>query len=224
MAIYAWPITLRPSNATFWLEANTLRMESPLSRAAQTLIRPGARWVCRMDFNRRGHGVAPRLDALVAMLDGGAHEVALFDWRRPVPRGAAASTTTVDTFLSGDTFTDGGGFVSYASSPVMASAATRGAETLYTSGWENSAAVLLAGDYVGLNGRLYMVLEDVTSSGAGLATLRIRPRLHAGAAAGARPTLIRPTTRFRLAAQGVENPTEAGPLSSYSMTFVESLP
>lgn len=221
--LYAWPVTLRPSNATFWLEANTLRMESPISRASQTLVRFGARWVCRMDFARRGHTVAPRLDALVAMLDGGAHEVALFDWRRPLPRGAAASTTTVDTFLSGDTFTDGTGFVTFASSPVMASAAIRGAETLYTSGWENSTAVLLAGDYIGLNDRLYMVLEDVTSSGAGLATLRVRPHLRSDAAAGARITFVRPTTRFRLASQGVENSTEAGPLSSYSMTFVESL-
>lgn len=222
--VLAWPLDLRPSAASFYIEHNALRMESPLSKAQQTLIRPGARWVCRLDFNRRGTTLAPALDALIAEMDGGAQIVELFDWRRPVPRGTAATGATSSEFTDTTTFTDGTGFTEYASTPELASAADRGAEVLYSTGWDASADVLLAGDYIGLNGRVYQVVRDVTSDGSGDATLRIRPRLRAAVGAGARITFVRPTSPFRLAVNAVENPTEPGPFSTYSLTFVEALP
>lgn len=225
MTSFAWPVSLRPSGASFFLEQNTMRMESPLSRASQVLFRPGARWVCRLDFSRRGNDLAGRLDALIDALDGSAGVIALFDWRRPVPRGAAGVAASTSTFTDSATFTDGSVFTAYASAPVLSAAAVAGAELVHTTGWEISAAVLLAGDYVGIGGRLYRVVQDVVSTGSGNAAVRLRPRLRADAASGARVEFIRPTSPFRLVANDAgENRTEPGPFSTYSLTFAEALP
>ena len=45
MTEYAWPATLRPSRLSFYLQHNTLRFVSPVSRATQVLRRDGARWI-----------------------------------------------------------------------------------------------------------------------------------------------------------------------------------
>lgn len=224
MADIAWPPSIAPTTQAFFIEANTQFLQSPLSRASQVLARPGARWVCRMEFSNRGATIAPRIDALLYDIEGAAFEVTLFDFRRPYPRGAAATNSTATDFTDGYEFTDGTAFIGYASDPVLASAAAKNDETVYTSGWETSTAVLLTGDYVGIAGRLHMVLSDVTSDGSGLATLRLRPRLRADVGAGERVTFVRPLCRMRLTDNAVENRTQAGPLSSYSLSFVEALP
>ncbi len=42
MTEYAWPTTLRPSRLSFYLQHNTLRFVSPVTRATQVLRREGA--------------------------------------------------------------------------------------------------------------------------------------------------------------------------------------
>lgn len=224
MAVYGWPPDLRPSSMSFFLEANAATSVSPLSRAVQVLNRPGARWVCRMEFRNRDFRLAPRLDALLARLEGPVHEVAIFDFRRPLPRGTAGTAGAGTDFTDGTAFTDGTMFAEYTSDPVVAVAASANAEVVYTEGWATSEPVLMAGDYVGLGGRLHMVLDDVQSDGSGDATLRVRPRLRGALSPGTRVVFVRPTARFRLTENGIDNRSEPGPLSSYSLSFVESLP
>jgi len=224
MPVYAWPADIAPSSQSFYLEANSAVSISPLSRVVQVQSRPGTRWMCRMEFVRRDNRKAARIDAFLAQLDGAAARVALFDFRRPLPRGTAGTPGATTLFTDGFGFTDGTGFTEYASEPELALAAATNDETIYTTGWAVSETVLLAGDYIGLAGRLHMVLEDVRSDGSGDATLRLRPRLRGPASIGARVTFVRPTALFRLAENGIDNRAEAGPLSSYSLTFVEALP
>lgn len=42
MTEYAWPAVLRPSRLSFYLQHNTLRFVSPVTRATQVLRREGA--------------------------------------------------------------------------------------------------------------------------------------------------------------------------------------
>src|SRR5690606_12342811 len=140
---------------------------SPLSRAVQVLNRPGARWVCRMEFRNRDFRLASRLDALLARLEGPVHEVAIFDFRRPLPRGTAGTAGARTDFTDDTAFTDGTAFTEYTSDPMVAVAAAANTDLVYTEGWAVSETVLMAGDYVGLNGRLHMVLDDVRSDGSG---------------------------------------------------------
>lgn len=224
MTTYAWPADILPSRMSFFLESNTLQSVSPLSRASQVQLRQGDRWVCRMEFENLSARMAGRLDAFIAQLDGPGGQIALWDYRRPVPFGAAGQFTTT-LFSDGTRFTDGTGFADGASAPVMAAGAEAGAQSLPTSGWQAGATVLLAGDYIGVGDRLHMVLNDITSTAGGLATLRIRPRLRAAVAAGAVIQVVRPTTRFRLADNAqADNRTVPGTASSYALTLLESLP
>lgn len=224
MAVHGWPTDIRPSSMSFFLEANAAMSISPLSRAVQVLNRPGARWVCRMEFRNRDFRLAPRLDALLARLEGPVHEIALFDFRRPLPRGSAATVGAATNFTDDTGFTDGTAFTEYTSDPTVSVAAAANTDLVYTEGWAVSETVLMAGDYVGLGGTLHMVLDDVTSDGSGDATLRVRPRLRGALSPGARVVFVRPTARFRLTENGIDNRSEPGPLSSYALSFVESLP
>ena len=224
-----WPADLRPSTSSFYLEANTARNESPLSRATQVLVRPGARWRCDMTFDNRNRVTAARLDALLALLDGAGQEVRLFDFRRAVPRGAAALLTgdITTTFTDGTEFTDTFDFVDgrMGTAPVVLFLAGTGADAITTSGWAPREHALLTGDYIGINGNLYMVCQDARASAAGVVDLQLRPRLRTPVAASTTIITIQPTARFRLAdnSQG-GNRTQVGLFSSYSISLLESLP
>jgi hypothetical protein len=228
MAVYDWPLALRPSGTEFFIEPNTLRTESPLSRATQVLARPGARWVATLTFNQRQQSIAGPLDAFLAKLDGSEHEVRLFDWRRPLPRGIATArgSALITEFTDGFRFTDTTGFLDQPATPQTVSPAAQNADTVATGGWAvSTTGILLAGDYIGLGGRLYMVTADANSDSLGRATLSIRPRLRVAVPSGVAVVTTRPTARFRLVDnQQGRNSTVPGPWSTYNLSFVESLP
>ena len=70
-----------------------------------------------------------------------------------------------------------------ASGNPLVNGANQIGNTLITDGWTASiSGILLAGDYIQINNRLYKVLQDVTSDGSGNATLEIWPRLAASPA------------------------------------------
>ena len=50
MVEYAWPEALRPSRLSFYLQHNTTRFVSPVTRATQVMRREGARWVAEASF------------------------------------------------------------------------------------------------------------------------------------------------------------------------------
>ena len=229
MAVLIWPEDLAPSEMEFWHEANSLVSRSPLSQAVQVQVRGPGRWRARLTFTDRNRGIAARLDALLATLDGPAGEIALFDFRRPVPRGTAASYTGGPLPLAwpeGLSWPPGLAWAGFTppGSPQLAVAAARGDATLATLGWAPGEVVLRAGDYVGLGGQLHMVTADVTSTAASEATLSIRPRVRFAQPALTALGLDKPRAVFRLGAAGVANPTRPGPFSTYTIEIEESLP
>lgn len=232
MATYRWPADILPSSCRFFLEPNTAFSTSPLSRVTQAVWRPGARWVCQLEFRNRDSRLAPRIDALLNLLDGPLHLMRLWPFHRPVPRGAAGASAT-SRFTGPSVFTDGSRFralppgmdptVIAEAGGSLASAAQKGKDRFATGGWADGVVPLLAGDFIGLGWHLYQVMEDVAPVG-GSAYLRVRPRLRQDYADGTPLRLYHPTANFRLTDnQQAANPTAPGPLSSYALSWVEDL-
>ena len=66
MTEYAWPEALRPTRLTFYLQHNTTRFVSPVTRATQVLRREGARWVAQATFDPLDRVRAGVLEGLLA--------------------------------------------------------------------------------------------------------------------------------------------------------------
>jgi hypothetical protein len=75
MTEYARPPTLRPSRLSLYLQHNTLRFVSPVTRATQLARREGARWVAEASFEPLGHVQAGVMDGLLAALAGSTNTV-----------------------------------------------------------------------------------------------------------------------------------------------------
>jgi hypothetical protein len=107
MVEYAWPEALRPTRLTFYLQHNTTRFVSPITRQAQVLRREGARWVAQASFeplDRRRGGI---LEGLLAALAGSLNTVRVYDWRRefrsgdPRSQGQRLGSMASSSFVGG---------------------------------------------------------------------------------------------------------------------------
>ena len=101
-------------------------------------------------------------------------------------------------------------------------------QTLNTKNWDNtSTGVLLAGDYIQLQSRLYKILKDIDSDGSGLATLDIWPRLRESPADDTTLTTINCVGTFRLTSNAVSLASLSGhentPIYSISFSGIESI-
>ena len=225
----AWPADIRPSTSSFRLEANTVLNESPLSRAQQVLIRPGTRWRCDLTFNSRNISIAGRIDALLDLLNGSGARCCCSTSAGRFRSGAPISLTNpiTTTFDDGTIFDDGTRFVDAYSAevPTVSAAATKGSEFVSTQGWGNNEYIFRAGDYIGLGGYLYRIAADVQTDPVDIGVLQLRPLLRTDAAVGDVVTVVQPTCRFRLADNNQGgNITQPGMSSSYTISFLESLP
>ncbi len=228
MTEYPWPAALRPSQLSFYLQHNTLRFTSPITRAAQVMRREGARWVATASFDPLDRIRAGILDGLLAALAGSANTVRIHDWRRPFRTGDPRSQGDVPPgpygFSDSTLFTDGTGFVVGSGTPVLAAGAARGALALQTQGWWPNTIAMGAGDYIGLAGRLYIATEAVTSSGTGTALIPIAPPLRDAAAVTEPLLLSTPTVAMRLVSDDeAANPTRPGLFTSITINLEEAL-
>jgi hypothetical protein len=228
---FDWPEDFRPRECAFWLQATTTLLASPITSATQAIARPGARWTCEVSFDPVGGARSARLDALLARLEGPLNRVRLWDFRRPRPRGPAGSYGAVApggfAWTPGPSWGDGTAWrdAPQAAAPALRLAAARGATTLASWGWAANASPLLAGDYIGIAGRAYMVVEDAPAASAlGRAALRIMPGLRADAGVGTAIGTIRATSPFRLIDNDQPaNRARPGPFASYALRFIEDL-
>ncbi|PHK93830.1 hypothetical protein CR162_16285 [Pseudoroseomonas rhizosphaerae] len=228
MVEYAWPEALRPTRLTFYLQHNTTRFVSPVTRATQVMRREGARWVAEASFDPLSPTRAGLLEGLLAALAGSLNTVRIWDWRREYRTGDPRSQGQVPSgpysFSDATLFTDGTGLVVGSGTPALAAGAPRGALSIQTAGWWPGAVAVGAGDYLGLGGRLYMATEAVTASGAGTATIPIAPPLRTAAALAEPLVLSRPTVAMRLVSDDeAANPTRPGRFTSISLRLEEAL-
>lgn len=147
MPLLDWPADLVPSKATWGLQSNTETFTSPLNRSVQTVERPGARWKVSLEFPPMEANQTARLQAFLASLGGMAGRFTLWPHGRP---GTSPYAPLVNGFMSNF-------------------------KELPTTSWPSNALVLRAGDYLAVGGELKIVTADVTSNGAGQATVPVAP-------------------------------------------------
>lgn len=137
-----WPVDIPVERATWGLRSNTQMFTSPLSGAQQVLELPGAKWVATLEIPPLEPAEIRALLALLVSLRGQANTVDLWDHSQPTPRGVASGAPYASTAATGS--------------------------TLPTGGWTaNQAGILLAGDMIGVNGELKMVVADASSNSGG---------------------------------------------------------
>lgn len=228
MTEYAWPEALRPTRLTFYLQHNTTRFVSPVTRATQVLRREGARWVAQATFDPLDRVRAGLLEGLLAALAGSVNTVRIWDWRREFrtgdPRVQGDVPTGPFSYSDATIFTDGTGFVVGSGNPALAAGAPRGALAIQTGGWWPNAVAVGAGDLIGLAGRLYIATETVTASGAGTATIPIAPPLREALLINQPLVLSKPTVAMRLVSDDeAANPTRPGRFTAITVRLEEAL-
>ena len=191
--------SISPNGVEWQLISNTQSFTSPLDKTVQTLELPGARWMATLSFNNLTDADARILLAFLAALRGQSGRFTMHDHSHPTPSGIATGT------------------------PLVAGASQTGG-TLVTDGWTPSqTGILKAGDYLGVNGELHMVIADADSDVSGNATFSIEPPLRASPADNAAITVNSPTATFRLMDDGQARwKATPGYINSMTISCIES--
>jgi len=223
MADIIWPADLAPYRVMFYLQPHVGGSESPLTRVRKVYGLSAPRWIARLTFRggydgapRHGQtdGFGPRLDSLIADLEGGLNKAVFHDFRRPRPLQRQSRTAS-----------------------LTARAAVKGATYIRVDGLAPYSVAFSLGDYVGGDGRPHIVSAAATIaaggaiSGAGTiladatgsAIVGFKPPLRADIAAGT--VLQWPVTgRFMLTdADAGQNETSVGEITEYTLDFTEDL-
>jgi hypothetical protein len=212
MIVIPWPDDLAPWRVMFYLQPHVGGAESPLTRTRKTYGLSRPRWVARLTF-RAGYdgaddqdaaGFGPRLDALIADLEGGLNLAGVWDWRRPHP--------IRDQFLSG--------------AMVTAAPAAIGATSVPVAGFSPYSIAFSIGDYIGLgDDRPHLVNALATAGADGVASVSFKPPLAATLASGSAIVTENVPGKFQLMSEDAgQNETEVGQLTPYVLDFVEYLP
>ncbi len=202
-----WPSDIGPRKVGFYCQPYTGGSESPFTRQMKTYGLAAPRWITKLTF-LSDDGVAafplvgPRLDALLARLRGRQNRVALYDFRRPLPRGTAAGATM-----------------------NVSDTAAAGSTTITLNGARAGSAAFLEGDYLGFaGGLLIMSVTTAVSNGAGQVTVTFEPPLKRDVAAGEGVTLYAPCAWFKLTSDDAgDNEAEIGTPATITLELVEDL-
>jgi hypothetical protein len=201
MADYLWPSGLAPRAVSYYLQPHTGGTASPFSRVTKTYELSAPLWVCRMSFFGGYNGKSgvqafgAVLDALFARLRGRANRIGVYDFRRPTMRDA-------NTSAAGNL------------------AASAGSFSMTITGLDPGAS-LLAGDYIGGDGRPHILVADAVADGSGQATVFFEPALRAAVGANA-AVFGNPVGWFRLQSEDTgANPVQVGEGVSYDLDLLE---
>ena len=141
------------------------------------------------------------------------------DWKGFI----AALKGGVGTVLVGDTSYQGP-YGNAGGTPKVNGTATRGATTIATKGWTNSITnILKRGDWIQIDQRLYMVLQNVNSDGSGNATLDIAPRLREAHTNDTAIVTEAPKGLFRLDSSSQKLLSAEGGYATVGLSLVEAL-
>lgn len=207
----------------FYLQPHVGGTESPITRTRKTYGLSAPRWITRMSF-RGGYdgvphlhepgGFGPRLDSLIADLEGGLNIAVFHDWRRPRPSQKIAAT-----------------------GPILSTGAAAGASSMILTGFAPRSVAMSVGDYIGGDGRPHIVSAAKTvqfggqilgagslmADPAGAVLVGFRPPLRSAIPAGT-PMTWPVTGRFQLVGDDAgQNESTIGQLTEYTLDFVEEL-
>ena len=202
MTTYAFPTLSRPPNSLTWrLESNTQVLESPLTKAVQTIELIGPRWSFTAAYHAFEEADAALLQSFLVKIRGQANRFTAYNFARSTPRGSATGSSTVNN---------------ESGSPTTLQTGT----TLITKSW-TAAATLKEGDFFAVNGELKMVTANATADGSGNMTISFEPPLRASPAHGAAITYTNPTATFMMTSQTAEWDTAPGKFTNFTIQAQE---
>jgi hypothetical protein len=143
--------------ARFFLETNTQRFESPITKTVQRVLLGGSRWNATYTLPAMKTDLGSKWQAFFLQCAGSVNAFAGFDPDNRTPRGPAGGT------------------------PLVAGGSQTG-NTLAIDGCTSNALFLKAGDYFSVNGELKMQTVDTNADGSGNVTLTFMPALRSSPA------------------------------------------
>lgn len=197
MTVYAWPTSaaFKPESIEWALVPNTRAFTSPFTQGVQVVDLLGERWKVNLTLPAQPWAAGDERAAFFSKLRGGAHQVQLWHFARPVPRGSLRGT------------------------PTLAANAAQGADQIVVTTTAN--ATLKAGDFLGLGGHVLMVAADCQADGSGAITVPLANRLRSAQSAGAAVMWDRPKATFRLSSDVVPIGYRPGFSDPLALEFVE---
>lgn len=148
MTTYAWTLdssdySFTPESIALGIRTNSSESVSPMSGDVQSTMLPGNRWAWTINIGEQTWTERRKLMAFLAQLSGRQHRIAFYDLANPTPQGTIAlSGIVVNT----------GGATQWATQIPLKTAAF---------------ATLLRGDWVSINGQLFMCTVDTTADSLG---------------------------------------------------------
>lgn len=150
MTLIALPTGLAPSQFSLLLNTEQRASSSNFGGSEQVVDLLNDRWTAALTFPNLSNEDAARMEAFVASFRGMTNTVALWHFRRPVPRGTMRGSPFIE-------------------------AAQKGASSVVVN--STPGATLRAGDMIGLAGLLLQVQSDCVANGLGVVTVPLVNRL-----------------------------------------------
>lgn len=165
-----WPVSIRPTEMTWGIVYNNRAFTSTLSNAQQVVGYPGAYWQCTLTFGVMTRQMERELTAFLGRLQGmyGTVYLPAFTRRRGDNIGA----------------------------PVVVTANAQ-ATTILLQGVTASRKVFSMGDYITINGEMFEVVDDATSTSGGRVQLNLNKRIRKAIPAGTAVEYRNPYSEMR---------------------------
>jgi hypothetical protein len=168
MSTITWPTDIQIGGADYGIEFD-VQINIMRNGAIQTYGLPGARWMSTISFEPEVEQMQrPRIEALIAQLEGGANRLAMHHHGRPVPNGTLRGSPTVNN------------------------TAAAGAKSIVLT---NVNGTVKRGDLLGILGQLVMVTADASPSG-GTMTVNFVAPLRNAATVGTSVTWNKPAINW----------------------------
>lgn len=196
----SYPLTMpaspAPVRSSIRLVRKTAVAESPFTGQQQVYAHPYALWQMEFTLPPMTPAQAGAWKAFIVQLQGRRGSFQASDPDMKAPLGTATTATVNGASQTGNSLiVDGMG----------------------------ASTTLLAGDYVEVNQRLYMIAANVTSSGGGAATLTIEPALRSSPANNDPVTVINPRGLWRLASDDIGWDSDHAKRHNFTIACVEAL-
>lgn len=230
-----WPRDLCPETCTFGRSRNDIRQVSVRTRKATTIRQGRPLWRAECSWSLPNTNKLAKLRYWLEQLDGFAGSVQLWDFASPYPFGLLLATgpdgfneTRVQwTNLATDYYWTNASLPLHwvYNAPVTLSAnAAQGATSISLTGLQANKITCVQGQYVQVGQRIYIAASDVTSSGAGTATIPLQYGLLAAATSGETVRLVEAACEMQLADQNIDHRSRAGEgLTVVSASFLETV-
>lgn len=152
-SIQDFPLDIGQTDVTLRAVNVVGEQRNPFGEHREVQVFPGARWEIEISFLPTERADAQRFEAWMLSLRGRAGLFRCADPYRSLPLGSNLGAPRVKTAIAGE-------------------------EAFISRGWaDDEFELLLAGDHIELEGRLHMVLANVSSDGNGDAEIRVWPPL-----------------------------------------------